>query len=239
MKTIVFIPTYNERENIEKLIDEILNLNIDNLEVLIVDDNSPDGTWKIVEDIERKKKSVHLLLRKEEKGRGNAGKSGFKFAVEHKADYIIEMDADFSHHPREIPKLLNEIRDADLILGSRLILGGKDVGRGIVRELITKLSNLYIRLLLGLKVKDCNSGFRCFRREVLEAIDIDKLESKGPTIVQEVLFKSYLKGFKIKEVPITFTERAVGKSKLFGIKHLWQGYYIVLRLKTLKMLRAI
>jgi len=239
MKTIVMIPTYNERENITKLIDEILSLKIENLEIVVVDDNSPDGTWKIVEDIGKKNKGVHLLLRKKEKGRGNAGKSGFKFAVDQKADYIIEMDADFSHNPKEIPKLLHEIRNADVVIGSRLVMGGKDVGRGMVRELITKLSNLYIRLLLGLKVKDCNSGFRCFRREVLEAIDIDKIESKGATIVQEVLFKAHLKGFKIKEVPITFTERAEGKSKLFGINHLWQGYYMVLRLKALKIFNAI
>jgi dolichol-phosphate mannosyltransferase len=238
MKIIVMIPTYNEKENIKRLIEEILNLKIKNLEIVVVDDNSPDGTWKIVKDISRENNKVHLLLRKEKRGRGYAGKAGYQFALKNNADYIIEMDADFSHNPKNIPKLLEKIKKADIALGSRFVESGKEVGRGIMRKLITKIANLYIQILLGLKVKDCNSGFRCFRRKVLEKINVDKIESGGPAIIQEVLFKAHLKGFRIKEIPITFVNRRLGKSKL-GIRQLMQGYFIILRLKILKLFGMI
>lgn len=227
MKAVVVIPTYNESENIRSLIKQILKLGIKNLEILVVDDNSPDKTWKIVEDIGNKK--VNLLLRKKDKGRGRAGAAGFKKALDMGADFIIEMDADFSHNPRYIPTLLKKMNEADVVLGSRAVKGGKDVGRPKARLVITKFANLYIKILLGLDVKDCNSGYRCFRREVLEKINPDKIMSKGPAIVQEVLFKAHLKGFKICEIPITFKEREKGNSKL-GVRQLYQGYLMVLRL---------
>lgn len=230
MKTFVMIPTYNEKENIGNLINRILELKIKNLHIVVVDDNSPDGTWKIVQNISKKKKNVHLLLRKIKRGRGYAGKDGFIYCLRHGADTVIEMDADMSHDPKYIPLMLKELKNADLVLGSRRVKGSKEIGRGIIRKIITHLANLYIRILLGLKVKDCNSGFRCFKRKVLEKIDLNKIESKGPAIVQEVLFKAHLKGFKIKEVPITFVNRTKGKSKL-GFKQLAAGYFIVTKLK--------
>ena len=235
MKSFVMIPTYNEKENIKVLIDKILALKIKNMHIVVVDDNSPDGTWRIVHDISRKNKNVHLLLRKKDKGRGAAGRDGFIYCLKHSADIVVEMDADFSHDPKYIPSMLEELKNADLVLGSRRIKGGKDVGRGLLRKLVTLGANLYIRLMLGLKVKDCNSGFRCFKREVLEKINPEKLESKSPSIVQEVLFKAHLKGFKIKETPITFINRTKGKSKL-GVPQLAAGYFMVLKLKTLSML---
>ena len=235
MKTFVMIPTYNEKENIKNLIDKILKLKIKNLHIVVVDDNSPDGTWKIVQDISKKNRNVHLLLRKKDKGRGAAGRDGFIYCLKHSADIVVEMDADFSHDPKYIPSMLEELKNADLVLGSRRIKGGNDVGRGFLRKLVTLLANLYIRLTLGLKVKDCNSGFRCFKREVLEKIDPEKLESKGPSIVQEVLFKAHLKGFRIKEIPIVFINRTKGRSKL-GIPQLIAGYFMVLKLKILSML---
>jgi len=238
MKTFVMIPTYNEKENITKLIKDILNLKIKDLEIVVVDDNSPDGTWKIVEDISKKDKRVHLLLRKTDKGRGYAGREGYKYCLEHGADYIIEMDADYSHNPYYIPRLLEKIKEVDLVIGSRRIRGGKEEGRGLVRRLITIFANLYIRIMLGLKVKDCNSGFRCFRRKVLESINVDKLTSKGPAIVQEALFKTKLKDFKIAEVPIVFKNRELGKSKL-GFKQLAAGYWMVLRFKVMHILKII
>lgn len=236
MKTIITIPTYNEKENIKALINAIFSLKIPNLEIVIIDDNSPDGTWKIVKDLKNKK--VHLILRKTKRGRGLAGKGGFKFALNNNADYIIEMDADFSHDPRYIPLMLKEIKKCDLVLGSRLVKGGKDIGRGSIRKLITRLANLYIRLILGLKVKDCNSGYRCFRNEVIKAVNPDKIKAKGPDIVQEVLFKVHLKGFKIKEIPIEFIDRKKGKSKL-GIKQLSKGYWVILKLKLLHLFGMI
>ena len=238
MKTIVMIPTYNEKENIGKLINQVLALKIENLEMVVIDDSSPDGTAEIVKGIASKNKKVHLILRTKNKGRGYAGKAGYKYALEHNADYIIEMDADFSHNPEYIPELLKKIKECDLVLGSRAVKGGKEVGRNIIRMVITKIANFYIRTLLGLNVKDTNSGFRCFRRSVLENIGVDKITSKGPSIVQEVLFMAHLKGFKIKEIPILFRERKVGTSKL-GIPQLFGGYIMVLKLKLLHLIKAI
>ena len=232
------IPTYNEKENIGNLINRILELKIKNLHIVVIDDNSPDETWKIVQNISKKKKNVHLLLRKIKRGRGYAGKDGFIYCLRHGADAVIEMDGDISHNPKYIPLMLKELKDVDLILGSRRVKGGKEIGRGFIRKLVTYFANLYIRILLGLKVKDCNSGFRCFKRKVLEKIDLNKIESKGPAILQEVLFKAHLKGFKIKEIPITFVNRTKGKSKL-GIKQLAAGYFMVTKLRFLKLMCKI
>ena len=237
MKTFIVIPTYNEKENISSLIDEILKLSIKDLHIVVVDDFSPDRTWKIVEDIEKKKTNIHLLLRKTKRGRGYAGKDGFIYCLKKGADTIIEMDADFSHNPKYIPLMLEEIKNYDVILGSRRVKGGKEVGRGFLRKSITYLANLYIRIILGIKVKDCNSGFRCFKRNVLEKIT-QGLESKGPIIIQEVLFKVHLNGFRIKEIPITFVNRTKGKSKL-GIKQLTASYFMVLKLKFLRLIGEI
>jgi len=238
MKTFVMIPTYNEKENIKNLIDEILKLKIKDLHVVVADDNSPDGTWRIVQEISRKNKNVHLLLRKKDKGRGAAGKDGFIYCLKHGADIIVEMDADLSHDPKYIPTMVKELENADLVLGSRRVEGSKEIGRSLFRRFVTLGANLYIRLLLGLKVKDCNSGFRCFRREVLEKINLQNLKSKGPAIVQEVLFKAHLRGFRIKEIPITFVNRTKGHSKL-GIPQLIAGYFMVLKLKLLSMFGRI
>lgn len=235
MKTYVMIPTYNEKENIANLISHILNLKIKNLYIVVSDDNSPDGTWRIVQKISKKKKNVHLLLRKKNKGRGSAGKDGFIYCLEHGADIVVEMDADMSHDPKYIPSMINELKNTDLVLGSRRVKGSREIGRSSIRKLITFFANLYIRIILGLKVKDCNSGYRCFKRAVLEKIKTEKLESNGPAIVQEVLFKAHLRGFKIKEIPITFINRTKGKSKL-GIKQMASGYFMVLKLKIEQML---
>ena len=238
MKTFVMIPTYNEKENIKNLIDRILKLRIKNLHIVVADDNSPDGTWKIIQQISKKNKNVHLLLRKKDKGRGSAGRDGFIYCLRHGAEAIVEMDADMSHDPKYIPSMLEELKNADLVLGSRRVEGSKEIGRSLIRKIVTHFANMYIRLMLGLKVKDCNSGFRCFKRKVLEKINLDKLESKGPAIVQEVLFKAHLKGFKIREIPITFVDRTKGYSKL-GIPQLAAGYFMVLKLKFLKLIGGI
>ena len=234
MKTYVMIPTYNERENIEALIGEIQKLGIKNLHILVVDDNSPDGTALIVKKSAAKNKNVHLLLRMNNRGRGAAGREGFLYCLKNGADVVIEMDGDFSHHPKYIPQMLREIKAYDVVLGSRLVQGGHDIGRGVLRRTITKLANFYITVMLGIRVKDCNSGFRCFRRGILEKIGIEKLESKGPAIVQEMLFKAHLAGARIKEIPIDFINRTKGKSKL-GLRELAMGYWMVLRFKVLHL----
>ena len=232
------VPTYNEKENINTLIDEILKLKIKNLHIVVVDDNSPDNTWKIIQEIPKKKKKVHLLLRKNDRGRGSAGRDGFIHCLKNDADIIVEMDADMSHNPKYIPVMIKELKNADVILGSRRVKGSKEIGRSRFRRLVTLIANLYITLMLGIRVKDCNSGYRCFKREVLEKIKPEKIESKGPSIVQEVLFKAHLNKFKIKEIPITFINRTKGKSKL-GLKQLAAGYFIVLKLKFMKLIGEI
>ena len=238
MKIFVMIPTYNEKENIRHLIERILALKIKNLHIVVADDNSPDGTWKIVEEISKKKNNVHLLLRKKDKGRGAAGRDGFIYCLKHGADIVVEMDADLSHDPKYIPIMLEEIKNYDIILGSRRIKKGKDVGRSPTRKRITMLANLYIRIMLGIKVKDSNSGFRCFRREILKRIKPERLKSKGPSIVQEVLFKAHLKKARIKEIPIVFIDRKKGTSK-FGFIKLASGYGRVLKLKFLHLMDKI
>ena len=230
MKPYIMIPTYNEKENIANLINEILKLKIKNMHIVVADDSSPDGTWKIVQGISKKQKNVHLLLRKKDRGRGSAGRDGFIYCLKNKADIIVEMDADFSHNPEYIPIMLKEIKNYDIILGSRQVNEGKDVGRSLLRRMITRLANLYIRVMLGLRVRDCNSGFRCFKSGILKKIEPEKLESKGPSIVQEVLFKAHLKKARIVEIPIVFINRKKGVSKL-GIKQLMLAYVMVLKLK--------
>lgn len=232
MKAIVMIPTYNEKENILPLLQQILAIGKD-LETLVVDDNSPDGTWKVVQEMSEREPRVHILHRKKKRGRGTAGIDGLKYALEKGANYIIEMDADFSHNPKHIPQLLMAVEEYDVVIGSRFIDGGKDKDRGFLRRLITKLAGMYVRMLLGVKIKDVSSGFRCFRRQVLEKIDLEDIVSAGPSIVLELLYKITLNGFSVKEVPIVFEDRRQGKTKLDWIT-LLETMVMVLRLRKMK-----
>lgn len=231
-KTYVIIPTYNEVENIEELLKTILQLGIPDLTAVVVDDNSPDGTGDIADRLAKENPNIKVLHRYQNKGRGSAGIEGFKYALKENADYIIEMDADFSHQPKYIPDLLKHIKDYDVVLGSRFVPGGQDIDRGLVRKITTVLARTYIQLILGIKVKDITSGFRCFRRKVLEEIDLDHLISTGPSIVSETLYKVHLKGFSIYETPITFIDRTKGKTKL-NLAILLKTLYMVYKFKRL------
>lgn len=224
------IPTYNEAENIKRLIPVILK-KAPNVSILVVDDNSPDKTADEVKKLaKRYPKRVHLLLRREKKGRGSAGIDGFKWLLKRGADAVIEMDADFSHHPKYLPKMINNLKDADVVVGSRFIKAGKDM-RGPFRSLITILGRIYIRLVLGVNLKDPTSGYRAFKKRVLQAVDLDNLIAvKTWAVVQEVLYKAALMNFKIKEVPIIFVDRKRGNSKL-NLKVLLQGMLLVLVLR--------
>lgn len=212
MKTFVMIPTWNESQNIELLINEILKLKISKLEIVVVDDNSPDGTWKVVEKLSKKNKKIHLLLRKENKGRGHAGIAGFQYALEHGADCVIEMDADFSHQPKHIPEMLKQIKNYDVIIGSRFVKGGYDIDRKAARQLSTILSNRYAAIMLGVKLKDPNSGYRCYTKNTLEKINVNTLKAKGPDIVQEIIYRCKQNNLKIKEIPIEFKDRTRGQT---------------------------
>jgi dolichol-phosphate mannosyltransferase len=232
-KVVCTVPTYDEAENIAELSSELLALG-PNVEVLVIDDNSPDGTWSIVQDAAASEPRLHLLHRTTDRGRGAAGREGFLKALEMGADVVIEMDADFSHHPRFIPSMLARL-EADgertgLVLGSRAVEGGADADRGLVRQLITVAANAYIRLFLGVGVRDCNSGFRCWRASTLRAIHVEDTFSKGPAIVQELLFKTARAKIGIGEVPIEFVDRVRGESTL-NMRILVRGYWTVLLLR--------
>ena len=234
------IPTWNEAGNILRLAQEILALG-PGFEVLVVDDNSPDGTWKLVAEAARSEPRLHLLHRTSDKGRGRAGRDGFVKALEMGARVVVEMDADFSHHPRHIPamvRLLNADPKLGLVLGSRAVAGGSDADRGVLRRIITVCANLYIRLLLGVPVKDCNSGFRAWKRSTLERIDVARTFSPGPAIVQELLFKTARAKIGIAETPIVFEDRQVGESSL-TLRLLVQGYTTVLKLRWLAFVGRI
>ncbi|HBF35466.1 TPA: polyprenol monophosphomannose synthase [Candidatus Sumerlaeota bacterium] len=230
-RVIAMIPTYNESGNISDLIHAILMLGPE-YSALVVDDNSPDGTWEIVQTLAAENPGrVHLLHRVNERGRGSAGIAGFVEALRLGADYVIEMDADWSHHPRFIPQLTKLARQgADVVVGSRLVKGGGETGRSPLRTLITFGANLYIRLVLGLTLRDCTSGFRVFRRNVLATIDFSKLNSNGPAIVQEMLMACKVQGAKFAESPIQFEERRAGTST-FNIRIMLAGLSSVLKFR--------
>lgn len=214
-KAVVMIPTYNERENIADLIQEILALKLDiKLSILIADDNSPDGTGELVQQLALNEKRIQALIRMKRRGRGTGGIDGFKEALKLHPDYIIEMDGDFSHQPKFIPDLLAKAEEYDIVIGSRFVKGGKDQDRNLIRRFITFLARNFVRHQFHIPVRDVSSGFRCFKRKVLEAVDLDDCISVNPSIVLEILYKAHLLGFTMTEVPIEFVDRTRGKTKL-------------------------
>lgn len=229
---ICTVPTYNEAENILPLARELLALGT-NYSVLVIDDDSPDGTWKLVSEAARDEPRLRLLHRRTDRGRGRAGRDGFVEALRLGADVVVEMDADFSHHPRFVPELVRRLDEpvpAGLVLGSRAVEGGSDADRSPFRRWLTLAANAYIRLLLGVGVRDCNSGFRAWRRSTLERIQVARTAARGPSIVQELLFKTARAGIPIAEVPIEFRDRTAGTSTL-TLRTLVTGYVKVLELR--------
>ena len=215
---LVVIPTYNEKENIERIVAEIFRY-ISDINILIVDDNSSDGTATIANKMAKNDKRISVLNRTSCRGRGYAGVDAFKEAIKKKeVEYVIEMDADFSHDPKYIPIFLREIERNDVIIGSRFVKAGQDKERDLLRSFLTKVVNLFIRKYLKLNINDCSSGYRCFRKHVIASLDLDSIVSKGPAIIEETLYVLKLKNFKIKEVPIVFKRRHSGKTKLTLIK---------------------
>jgi dolichol-phosphate mannosyltransferase len=213
MKTLIIIPTYNEKENIGEIIPAVLDKD-SSIDVLIVDDNSPDGTGKIADEMAKKNPRIKVLHREKKEGLGTAYKTGFKYALENGYDYVFEMDADFSHDPKYIPHFLETIKEADLVLGSRYISGVNVINWPISRLLLSYYANVYTRWVTGLPVRDATGGFKCFKREVLEMINLDKVQSEGYSFQIEMSFRAWKKGFKIKEIPIVFEDRRIGQSKM-------------------------
>ena len=216
-KAIVVIPTYNEKENISAIIDAVFNQN-KGYHVLIVDDNSPDGTGEIVKEKQKLfGDSLYILERKGKLGLGTAYLAGFSWCLEHGYDYIWEMDADFSHNPNDLPLLLDACKNgAGVAIGSRYVTGVNVVNWPMGRVLMSYFASKYVRFITGMKISDTTAGFKCYRREVLEAIDFDKIRFKGYAFQIEMKFIAYKLGFKIIEVPIIFTDRTLGTSKMSG-----------------------
>ena len=212
-KALVIIPTYNELENIGNIIPLILSQD-ERLEVLVVDDNSPDGTADSVKSIMTDNPKIHILEREKKMGLGTAYVAGFRYAIEIGYDYVFEMDADFSHDANALPEFLIAIKEYDLVLGSRYIQGVNVINWPMKRLLLSYFANQYSRIVTGLPVRDATGGFKCFRIEVLKAIDLDRVHSNGYSFQIEMSFKAWKKGFKVHEIPIIFMDRRVGVSKM-------------------------
>lgn len=234
MKTLVIIPTYNEIENIERILELVLSRN-ERIEVLIVDDNSPDGTALRVRYMQGSQPRLHLLERPGKMGLGSAYVAGFKFALQQGFDYIMEMDADFSHNPEDIPRLLEAAKHNDLVIGSRYCNGVNIINWPFKRLLISYFASKYVRVITGMPIKDPTGGFKCFHRRVLESINLDQILSDGYAFQIEMNFRAWVKGFRIKEIPIVFTERLNGHSKMS--RHIvWEAAWLVWHLQLLKLL---
>ncbi len=229
MQTLVIIPTYNERENLERLARAILATD-GTLDILVVDDGSPDGTGAVADELARDTPRVHVLHRSGKQGLGTAYAAGFRYALTHGYERVIEMDADFSHRPQDLPGLLRAAEFADVVIGSRNVPGGRAVGWSPLRHLISKGGSLYARLLLGLPIHDCTSGFKCFRRSALEVLDLDALRSNGYAFQVEVNHACTVAGLRFAEVPIVFPDRERGRSKM-SWHIVVEASWLVLRLR--------
>jgi dolichol-phosphate mannosyltransferase len=227
MKTLIIIPTYNELDNLRPLLNEIFTY-APKTDILIVDDNSPDGTGDLADEIHDRNAQVHVLHRPGKQGLGTAYVAGFKYSIEHGYDAAFEMDADFSHDPRYLPDFLKAIEDADLVIGSRYIPGGDTPNWSLLRRFISGGGNIFARFMLGIPVHDCTAGYRCYRREVLEHIDLDTIQSQGYAFQIELAYRVMKHGFKIVETPIVFQDRRVGKSKM-SRKIVIEGFTYVLK----------
>ncbi len=237
MKPIAISPTYNERKNISELISRVLS-SYDGIDILVVDDNSPDGTAHVVKEIIQKDKRVHILERSGKLGLGTAYCAGFQWALENGYDRIIQIDADMSHNPDDIVHLLVESKNFDVVIGSRYINGVNVVNWPLRRLILSYAANLYAQIITGLPIKDATGGFKCFRGRVLETIDLSKITSEGYSFQIEMNFISWVKGFKIKEIPIIFSDRTVGESKMSkGI--IFEAIYMVPLLKLRKFFRLL
>lgn len=227
MSIVVITPTYNEKENLGALARAVFSLGIPGLKMVVVDDNSPDGTGKLAEELS-KIYPLQVIHRAQKSGLGSAYVFAFKKILhEDKPDFILQMDADLSHDSAVLPRFLEAIKNCDLVLGSRYISGGRIENWEFLRKLISRFGNLYARLILGLPYRDLTGGFKCFRREVLENMDLDSLSSVGYNFQIETTYKAHKRGYKIVEIPITFTERKLGSSK-FNLKIILESFFKVL-----------
>ncbi len=236
-KILVVTPTYNEAENIPKLIPAVLR-QAPNIDVLIVDDGSPDGTGRIVKDIMATNPHVRIIERSGKQGLGTAYVAGFKYAIQNGYDYVFEMDADFSHNPNDIPVFLSTIKDYDLVIGSRYIDGVRVLNWPMNRLLLSYSANVYTQIITGLPVHDATGGFKCYRVEALKTIDLDQIRSNGYAFQIEMSFKVWKKGFRLVEIPIVFADRRLGTSKMS--KHIvYEAVFMLWKLRLRSILNRL
>lgn len=237
-EAIIIIPTYNEAENLKKLIPEILDRTQNKIDILIVDDNSPDGTADVVREFQREHNNIFLIVRSKKSGLGTAYVEGFQFALKQGYEYILQMDADYSHEPKEIKNFLKKIKDCDVVIGSRYRNGVRVLNWPLSRLFLSVFANLYTQYITGMPIKDATGGFKCFRRKVLESIDLSKINSNGYAFQIEMNFKAYKKGFKLCEIPIVFIDRVKGKSKM-SKKIVFEAAWMVWKLRIQSILRIL
>jgi dolichol-phosphate mannosyltransferase len=237
VKSLVVIPTYNERENLVPLMKQIFAEGLP-LEVLIIDDNSPDGTGAVADELAAADPRVHVLHRAGKMGLGSAYVAGFRYALERDYDAVFEMDADFSHNPDSLPEFLRELENADLVVGSRYLHGVTVVNWPLKRLVLSYGANVYSRIITGIPIKDLTGGYKCFRRQVLEALDLSRVKSDGYGFQIEINYKAWRKGFRIREIPILFVDRRAGESKM-NRRIVWEAAWMVWRLRILDLLGAL
>lgn len=229
MQALVIIPTYNELENIQNLLPQVF-MALPQIHVLVVDDNSPDGTGKVVETMKEKYPNLHLLARPGKQGLGKAYIAGFSWGLAKKYTHMIEMDADFSHRPEDLVKIHEALKTSDFVIGSRYVPGGRTVNWGLLRKIISQGGGLYSRLILGFPLRDWTGGFNGWRRDVLEKIHLPTVTSEGYSFQIELKYKALLRGFKAQEVPIVFEDRRVGQSKM-SLRIVIEAFWKVWKLK--------
>ncbi|MBJ6726326.1 polyprenol monophosphomannose synthase [Geomesophilobacter sediminis] len=237
MKPVVVIPTYNERDNLERLTHQILALD-ERVHLLVVDDNSPDGTGALADRLAAESERVHVLHRAGKLGLGSAYREGFRIALDLGADCVVEMDADFSHDPEILPIFFREMERYDLVIGSRYLNGVSVVNWPLRRLMLSYFASVYTRVITGLTISDCTSGFKCFRREVLEAIDLDQIRSDGYSFQVEMNYRCVEAGFRVGEVPIIFIDRHAGTSKM-SKKIVREAVVMVWKLKLGSLARGL
>jgi dolichol-phosphate mannosyltransferase len=233
MKTLIVTPTYNERKNIKALVDTLFRLNLD-YHILVVDDNSPDGTAKIIKELQKNYNNLHLAERPKKRGLGTAYCYGFKWALERDFDYIVQIDADLSHNPEDVPQMVELLNEHDLVIGSRYCEGISVVNWPLRRLFLSYGANLYSRIVTGVKIKDLTAGFKAWRRKVLEDIDYDNIRSQGYAFQIEMNFHAERKGYKIYEHPIIFIDRTIGESKM-SRKIMFETAYLVWQFRLWKI----
>ena len=214
-QTLIIVPTYNERDNLPRMAEKLLSLPV-GVDVLVVDDNSPDGTGKIADELAAKHPQIHVLHRAGKEGLGRAYIAGFKWALENKYEFIFEIDCDFSHNPDDIPAFLEAAKDADLVLGSRYLGGIRVMNWPLARLMLSRFAGKYVMLVTGMPFSDPTGGYKCFRRRALQGLDLNIIQCFGYGFQIELTNKLWRQGFKVAEVPIVFTERTHGQSKMAG-----------------------